>query len=58
MNQAAILSLIGDLYTQIEVLQGENETLRKPEPGEKEPQFDPLGGTEEAIAQARKEAEA
>jgi hypothetical protein len=55
MNPAAVLALIGDLYAQIEALQGENETLRKPESEEK---FDPLGGPEEAAALARKESEA
>lgn len=58
MNQAAVLALIGDLYAQIEALQRENEALKKAESEEQESQFDPLGGTEEAIAQARKESEA
>lgn len=99
MNSAAVLALIGDLYVQIDTLQQENETLKKPtqaSPGrtevhtrgegtipavdplkakqpepdmaEQEPEFprkadpsdfvyDTLGGTEEAIAQARKESE-
>jgi hypothetical protein len=58
LNSSAILALIGDLYAQIDALQRENEVLKKQEPEEQGPQSDPLGGPEEAIAQARKESEA
>lgn len=60
MNLAAVLSLIGDLYAQIEALQKENEGLKIAEGAKAEAAeaaFDPLAGPEEAIAQARKEAE-
>jgi len=66
MNSTAVLSLLGDLYVQIEALQKENEGLKRraaeanmdairPKPDR--PEFDPLGGPEEAVAQARKESE-
>lgn len=59
MNFSAVLALLGDLYTQIEALQKENETLKraKAESDMANGRKDPLGGPEEAIAQARKESE-
>jgi cell division septum initiation protein DivIVA len=63
MNAAAVLSLIGDLYAQIEALQKENEaTLQTADELnakvlDMQKSFDPLGGPEEAAALARKEAE-
>lgn len=65
MNSAAVLSLLGDLYVQIEALQKENEDLKRREaeasmdqirPKPDRPDFDPLGTPEEAAAQAREGA--
>lgn len=61
MNSTAVLSLIGDLYVQIEGLQKEKEDLLMAEGAKSEAQkdmpFDPLAGPEEADALARKESE-
>lgn len=59
MNPAAVLSLLGDLYIQIEALLKENEGLKakQRESDLAAARPDPLAGPEEAIAQARKESE-
>lgn len=59
MNPAAVLSLLGDLYMQVEALTRENDVLkmRQVESDAAAIRPDPLAGPEEAIAQARKESE-